>query len=303
LLDPFGNFRFEDFPGVEFRVRATSTRTNQGEMVSQWESTNQFSVNNNRPPSVAIDGFDIPPEGVIDNTVNEDVTVKWRAIDEDGDTVTIAVDYTILEDETGYTSMSPEQIEALDWQEATPAVGGYDGTLNLSASDSPGDEHEFGWSSLEDTTQVKVPVLVRMRPLDGKREVGNWVYASQHINLDNLTTFLTARKGWQVPGTNTYTGDLREGRIGARALTLDTGDILITGGSISEVVTAAGTPAGTTDAFIDLTLKYEADGPVNTTSTPMGTARVYHTATLLLPDVPALPTDPAPPARPPRRRL
>ena len=291
-LDAFGDARFEAFPGVEFRVRATSTRANQGEKISSWESTNPFSVNNNRTPAVTITGVVIPPEGADDNTVNEDVIVEWRAIDPDGDTVTIAVDYFVLEDENQYVGMSPEEIAALDWRPATASSVG-DGTLNLPASDAPGVDHEFGWSSLEDAQQVKVPVLVRMRPLDGKREVGDWVYAKQHFNLDNLTTFLTSSKGWRDPASGEYTGDLPEGRIGARALTLDTGDVLITGGSTS----AADAPAGTKDAFAYYTLKFEADGVLNKTATLMGTARAYHTATLLLPGEPANPGDPLPPSK------
>jgi hypothetical protein len=267
-----GEIRFEVFPGVVLRVRPHS-----GSTMGSWAYSDGMSVNNNHPPSVAIHTVQ-PSTG--EDSINEDVAIPWTAVDPDGvgsnpDTITVAVDIAVLDDETSYKSMSDEELAALPWQPATTSAVLGDGTFELDASPNPGRDHTFGWASLTDVQQQRIPILVRMRPLDGKREQGEWTYASDHFNLDNYTTFMAP---------NTANNELPEGVIGARATTLDTGNVLVTGGRAGSEI------KGLNGAVVYYVLEKNPYGNVNATTNSMTQARSCHTATRLLAEDPVNPT-------------
>jgi len=271
-----GDIRFEVFPGVIIRVRPST-----GNVTGSWVKSGAMSVNNNNAPSVLISGVDIPPEGAADGTVNEDVVINWTAIDPDSDTITITVDISVLEDDTSYLGLSDEELADLPWVPATASEATGEGTFQLSSTPNPGVAHKYGWDSLLDKQQQRIPVLVRMRPLDGKREQGEWVYADAHISLDNYTTFMAPTTGAALP----------ENRIGARATTLDTGNVLVTGGS--SVVDHQGLSGGA----VYYVLPKNPYGNIGPTANTMDHGRTCHTATLLLAADPENPNDDAPPAQ------
>ncbi len=269
-----GDIRFELFPGVVLRIKPSSDGA-----TGSWAKSDGMSVNNNNTPSIIITGADIPPEGADDGTVNEKVAINWTAVDPDSDSITITVDIAVLEDDSSYLGMSDEELAELPWVPATTADGFGEGTFQLSSTPNPGVPHKFGWDSLADLQQQRIPVLVRIRPLDGKREQGDWVYAPEHLSLDNYSTFM-------APTTHAV---LPEGRVGAVATTLDTGHVLVTGGS------STGDMSGLNGGVVYYVLDQNPYGNVSPTKNTLEHGRTYHTATRLLAVDPSDPNDdPAP---------
>jgi Kelch motif protein len=254
-------------PGVVVRITPES-----GALTGHETDSNAMSVNNNNVPVVEVQAVADP--------VSEDVAVNWMAIDPDSDSVTIAVDYTVIEDVNNVPT-SPEELEALAWLPAlnSDAIG--EGTALLSASPAPGRAHVFGWDSLGNVAQQRIPILLRFRPLDQKDEFGEWSYQPVFFALDNYTTFMEPVTG----------ATLLEGRVGAQATTLDTGNVLVTGGS----ATSGG--GGLNGGAVYFVLPTNPYGNVAATANTMASGRSHHTATRLMAEDPASPSDPIAPAK------
>ncbi|MHC4860792.1 MAG: kelch repeat-containing protein, partial [Planctomycetota bacterium] len=255
--DAFGDSVFQNFPGVRLRVRPISN-----DKVGKWVESDAFGVSNNNTPSVTLGDLTIPLEGKADNTVNEDVTLSWTAFDPDGDPVTIAVDWVAVPQGYDPASKTDEELEALPWQWATSSSAG-DGTSGLAA-DRNGTGHTFVWNSVKDTGTVNTWVLLRIQPLDAKREVGKWVYLDEPFHLDNYTIFTDPDAS--LPGN----------RVGAVATLLSDESVLVTGGRPSE-----------TDAPTDSVVQFFPGQSQTTKGTvaeigTMTDARAHHSSTRLL---------------------
>ncbi|MCU0728477.1 MAG: hypothetical protein MUE73_22285, partial [Planctomycetes bacterium] len=180
-IDDYGDEIFVTFAGARLRFRPVVDG-----VPGDWVYTDPFDVNNNNVPEVQLIGIQIPPEGVS----NEYVMLDWRGVDKDSDPITIAVDFAVLPPGYAETSKTPEELAAeLTWGATTPTPAGFgEGTYNLTAT-PVGVSHVFGWDSPVDAGTISDRVLLRVRPLDGKNEVGEWVYMPANTFLDNFTIF------------------------------------------------------------------------------------------------------------------
>ena len=251
LLDEFGEPVFQDFPGVRIRIRPVSNG-----VTGAWRKTDAFDVNSNNTPLVAVGQVVTTPEG----TVNEDVELQWTAKDPDSDPITIAVDWVQVPESFDPSIATLETLEGLPWQAAATGEVG-EGTESL-ASTPEGIPHTWSWDSVTDAGTMNGFIMFRMRPLDDKLEVGNWIYMKSTFHLDNYTIFTDPDA--QLPDPS----------FSGRAVLLDDTTVLYVGGS-------SGTEPSDTAAIFYPGLSQTTKGTMATIGGGLSAARMEHTATRL----------------------
>ena len=256
LEDEFGEPVFQDFAGVRVRIRPI-TRGLPG----TWKESDAFDVNSNNTPSVRIGAVEIPPEGAADGTVNEDVVLNWTAVDPDDDPVTIAVDWVQVPFGFDPAAATQDTLEALPWGECTTGQIG-EGTKSLSASPA-GLDHVWSWDSVADAGTMNGYIMFRMRPLDEKLEVGDWVYMSEKFHLDNYTIFTDPDAALPAPSAH------------GRAVLLEDTSVLYVGG------TATGSVPSTKAVIFYPGLSQTTKGTVAEINPGLNAARMKHAATRL----------------------
>jgi hypothetical protein len=299
-----GSFLFDDAQaGVKLRLRA---KAKKGGAVSAWSYTDAFALNNNTPPSMTIDEI-IPNDTSTPTASDEVVEILWTAYDDDSEDkngngvldpldledtngngvldpefVSVAFDYFRVPDGLDPSGYTPDQLDGLAWQPCSRAEGVGDPDDGVpSAPEGVGRQHTFAWDSLTDVGTVYATFILRAKPFDEKNESGEVVYFTDGFVLDNHTVF-------NHPNTN---ADFPAGRVGTASVNLVAGlprsspqayappaqAILLTGGSSVE--------DGPGSNYLAVIIANSEDAETTEGNAvpyvTMGTARSYHTATLL----------------------
>ena len=102
-----------------------------------------------------------------------------------------------------------------------------EGTSGLATAPEPtGVVHAYGWNSVADAGTDYTGILLRIRPIDGKNEVGDWTYLDGPMVLDNFTVFNEVNR-FQTGMTRLR----RTWRLtGLRSVVLTNGNVLLAGG-------------------------------------------------------------------------
>jgi Bacterial Ig-like domain/Kelch motif/Galactose oxidase, central domain len=227
---------YETHPGCRLKV----TILDDGGAVSQ---TSPFAISNNTLPVLAPD---LRVEGL-----SESVSIYYKPVDANGDTVSIAVDYST----DGGTN----------WLPATPTAGTAITGIPTQPTVAAAVEQMFVWDSVADVGTVRAgSVLVRVKPFDTEHEHGETQVLPAPFVVENWEIFSNAGAVMGTP------------RVDHRATTLLNGDVLVTGGR----ATPGGAAMDSAEVF------YPSLGPTTTgtiadTNGMMTTARADHVAVRL----------------------
>lgn len=302
-----GSFLFEPGfkPGVQLRIRALKGKGKR-RRVSEWTTSDVFSLNNNTDPEMTIDGV------VLNDTssppaADETVLIQWSAIDpdsedtngngvldlqedrdEDGEadfeSLSVAFDYYRVPEGFDPTGMTPAELAELPWRPCTKAVGVGDPNDGVPAAPG-GIGYEFAWDSLADVGTANADYIIRGRTYDQKDD-GDWVYLSTPFRVENWTIFSDPNR----PGTTS--ADLGVGVVGVTATNLTTGlpssDPLYDAPGQSFLVAGGATApggVGTRDVSLmlvnTLTAETSRADRVQLQQFQMLTGRAWHSATML----------------------
>jgi hypothetical protein len=241
--------------------------------------------------------------GTLDIAAGEDKNNNGKA---DFEQVGVAFDYHRLAAGENPATMTPAQLTSLSWLPCTRAQGvGDTDSLDArpgvpiptsgdlaglpSAPPGVGRHWTFAWNSVADVGTVYAKFIIRARPFDQKREVGDYVYRTTPLQLDN----------WRIFNPGNYAAfpvaTLASGRVGHTVTriqsTVDATDSLDRGADngllgFQSILVAGGAQTIGGGAVNDLDLM-----SINTTAAEtstsariplhLATARAYHTATSL----------------------